>query len=281
MKALVFGHSGMLGNEMVRVLNLSGVSVTTAGRSGADFEFDVVSMDFKDPRLAEFDYLINCVGLTTHNIVESDPISVASARLLNGEFPKRLAEFAERTEGRVIQIATDCVYSGAKGDYLETDEHDAADVYGVTKSQGEVSSRQVMHIRSSIIGREIKGKKSLLEWVLGQPKEATIFGFTDRRWNGVTTTAFSRVVAGIILKSLFRAGTYHLVPTGEITKFELVSALKHAFYREDIKVVPRGSGNPKDLTLSTVDPEFNLDIWKAAGYPEIPTIEQLIAEIAS
>jgi dTDP-4-dehydrorhamnose reductase len=280
MKVLVFGHSGMLGHEMVRVLKFSGISVTTAGRSGADLDFDVATMDLSESRFSGFDYIINCIGLTTHNIDESNPMNVESARLLNTEFPKRLTEFAERTGGHLIQIATDCVFSGTKGGYLETDPQEALDVYGTTKTQGEVASPAVMHIRCSIIGREIRGKKSLLEWIAGQPKDATIAGFTDRKWNGVTTTAFSRVVAGIILNSLFRAGTYHLIPSGEMTKFGLVSALKNALNRTDVKVVAQDSGVAKDLTLATLDSDFNLALWQAGGYQSIPTIEQLIAEIA-
>jgi dTDP-4-dehydrorhamnose reductase len=197
MKVLVLGHSGMLGHEMVRVLEQEGIAVTTAGRNGADIEFDVSKIDLSDTRLQGFDYLISCIGLTTHNIDELDSASVSRAKLLNTEFPKQLAGFAESSGAKVIQIATDCVFSGSKGSYLETDPHDATDVYGKTKSEGEIESPAVMQLRCSIIGRETKGKKSLLEWVIGQPQGATVPGFTDRHWNGVTTAAFARVVAGI------------------------------------------------------------------------------------
>lgn len=280
MKVLVLGHSGMLGHEMVRVLKQEGIAVTTSGRSGADIQFDVSKMDLVDSRLQGFDYFINCIGLTTHNINESDPASVSRAKQLNTDFPKQLAIFAEDSGAKVIQIATDCVFSGSKGSYLETDPHDATDVYGKTKSDGEIDSPAVMQLRCSIIGRETKGKKSLLEWVIGQPQGATVPGFTDRHWNGVTTTAFARVVAGIILSSGFKAGTRHLIPADQMTKFELVSEISKAFGRDDLKVSPKDSGVAKDLTLSTIDPEFNLRLWRAAGYQSIPSIKELIAEIA-
>lgn len=280
MKVLVLGHSGMLGHEMVRVLKQEGIAVTTAGRTGADIEFDVSKIDLSDSRLQGFDYLINCIGLTTHNINESDQASVSRAKLLNTEFPKQLASFAETSGAKVIQIATDCVFSGSKGSYLETDLHDATDVYGTTKSAGEIDSSAVMQLRCSIIGRETKGKKSLLEWVIGQPQGASLPGFTDRHWNGVTTTAFARVVAGIIQSSSFRSGTRHLIPADQMTKFELVSKISEAFGREDLKVSPKASGVAKDLTLSTIDPEFNAGLWRAAGYQSIPSIKELIAEIA-
>ena len=280
MKVLVLGNSGMLGHEMVRVLKQEGVAVSTAGRTGADIEFDVSKMDLGDSRLQGFDYLINCIGLTTHNINESDPASVSRAKQLNTEFPKQLASFAESSGAKVIQIATDCVFYGSKGSYLETDPHDATDVYGKTKSDGEIDSSAVMQLRCSIIGRENKGKKSLLEWVIGQPQGATVPGFTDRHWNGVTTTAFARVVAGIILSSGFKAGSRHLIPADQMTKFELVSEISKAFGRDDLEVSPKASGVAKDLTLSTIDPEFNLRLWAAAGYQSIPSIKELIAEIA-
>lgn len=280
MKVLVLGHSGMLGHEMVRVLRQGGIAVTTAGRNGADIELDVSKMNFSDARRQGFDYLINCIGLTTHNIDELDPVSVSRAKQLNTEFPKQLANFAEISGAKVIQIATDCVFSGSKGSYLETDPHDATDVYGKTKSDGEIDSSAVMQLRCSIIGRENKGKKSLLEWVIGQPQGATVPGFTDRHWNGVTTTAFARVVAGIIQSSGFKAGSRHLIPADQMTKFELVSEISKAFGRDDLEVSPKASGVAKDLTLSTIDPEFNLRLWAAAGYQSIPSIKELIAEIA-
>ena len=279
-KVLVFGPSGMLGHEMVRVLKTSGLLVQTAGRSSADIQFDVESADFSDERFRGFDYLVNCIGLTTHNIDESDPESIRAANLLNAEFPKLMSEFAINSEARVIQIATDCVFSGAKGGYIETDVHDAKDVYGTTKSTGEVSLPEFMHLRSSIIGRERKGKKSLFEWVNQQPKNAAIPGFTDRLWNGVTTTAFAKVVAGIVGQNTFRPGVWHLIPANKVTKAELVEALAEALGRTDLEMVPAESGTPKDLTLATNDPEFNQLLWNNAGYQSIPTIEELLTEIS-
>lgn len=55
----------------------------------------------------------------------------------------------------LIQIATDCVYSGKKGDYLESDLHDPTDVYGKTKSLGEFSSDHISWCAVQLLG----GKK--------------------------------------------------------------------------------------------------------------------------
>lgn len=281
MKVLVLGPSGMLGHAMVKILRASNLEVVTAGRSDSDIQLDVESKKLTDPRLNEFEYIVNCIGLITHNINEENLDSVAEAELINTEFPKRLTTFAEESGSKVIQIATDCVFSGAKGKYVESDNHDATDVYGTTKSAGEVLSENVMHLRASIVGKELKGKKSLLEWVLGQPEGAYIHGYIDRMWNGATTTAFSKVVAGILQSNSFSSGTWHLVPKDEVSKFELVSLFANSFGRADLHVTASESGLAKDMTLSTEYPEANHRLWEAAGYQQIPTIRQLIAEIAS
>lgn len=281
MRVLVFGPTGMLGHEMVKILKGRGFEVTTAGRSDSDIFFEVGACDLSELRLHGFDFIVNCIGMITHVINESDPNSVASAKLLNTEFPMQLADLAEQTGVKLIQIATDCVFSGSKGGYVETDKHDATDVYGRTKSAGEVVSPNTMHIRASIIGRELKSKRSLLEWVIRQPENTEIPGFTDRLWNGVTTTAFSKVVAGVISRSSFKPGIWHLVPRDAVSKFELVSMIAIAFGRSDLAITPSGSGLAKDLTLSTAYSEVNLGFWQVAGYRQRPTIKELIAEIAS
>lgn len=281
MRILVFGPSGMLGHEMVRVLRDSSLEVHTAGRVTADILFDAEEADFSDTRFEGFDYFVNCIGLISHNIDESDPSKVLEAKRINSQFPELLEKFAAKSQAKVIQIATDCVFSGSMGGYLETDSHDATDVYGKTKSAGEIRSKSVMNIRSSIVGRELKGKKSLLEWVYGQPESTTVPGFNDRLWNGVTTTAFARVVAGIILTGSFRPGVWHLVPSGRVTKAELVELIALALGRDDLQVLRVDSGIYKDLTLSTKYPEFNATLWKNAGYAAVPTIGKLINEIAS
>ena len=276
----MFGPSGMLGHEVVRVLRQSGLEVATAGRTGAEIPFDAASSDFHDSRLSGFDYIVNCIGLTTHHINKDDTEDAKKARYLNTEFPEQLTRFAEENGSRVIQIATDCVYSGSKGSYVEADIHDAVDVYGITKSAGEIASGNVMHIRCSVIGRELRDKKSLLEWVISQTENSEIPGYTDRRWNGVTTTAFAKVVLGIIQNDSFRSGTWHLVPKGSVSKFVLVSLIAQYFGRTDIRVKPAGSGIPKDLTLSTNNSESNQSLWSGAGYQGIPAIQELIAEIS-
>lgn len=69
-------------------------------------------------------------------------------------FPHRLADAAARRGQRVIEIATNGVFSGRDAPYDEQSAHDPRDVYGKTKSLGERAASGVVRLRCSIIGPE-------------------------------------------------------------------------------------------------------------------------------
>jgi dTDP-4-dehydrorhamnose reductase len=188
---------------------------------------------------------------------------------------------ASSTEATIIQIATDCVFSGNKGQYLETDSHDALDVYGKTKSLGEVTAENMIHLRVSIIGPEIGRSTSLLEWFKNQPTNATVNGFTDHLWNGVTTHHFGLLARGIIQNNFREMTKTHIVPTGEIKKSELLKVFANAYARMDLSINETVSTLRVDRTLSTHNPELNAKLWNMAGYSTAPTVEQMVHEQAT
>lgn len=231
--------------------------------------------------LGKIDFVINCIGIIKPHINDADDKQRLNAIQVNSLFPQQLSEWASKGGAKVIQIATDCVFSGATGGYLETDAHDALDVYGKSKSLGEVPNDSMMHLRVSIIGPENGRSTSLLEWVRNQPEDAKIFGFTDHLWNGVTTNHFGKLARGIIEAGLFKPGVFHVVPGNKVPKHELVAKIAAVFGREDIKIEPKASGHTIDRTLRTNDVEYNSRIWAAAGYASAPTIEQMLEEIGT
>src|SRR5262249_51893972 len=155
-------------------------------------------------------------------IRDDNAAEVERAVDVNASFPHRLARAAEQTGTRVIQIATDCVYSGTRGQYIEANEHDARDVDGKTKSLGEVNSPAVHHLRCSIIGPELKGHASLLDWFTRQPRGASVRGFLNHRWNGVTTLQYGRICRGIIRQQMALPRLIHVVPADVVSKADLL-----------------------------------------------------------
>ncbi len=286
-KVLILGGSGMIGTGLAQSLQKESVSVEVTSRSRLPvdrlpgiivhkFEAKTDSVEDLVKDLEPGDYVINCIGMVKSLINNEDPDSCEAAYFLNSEFPRKLAQVAEVKGLKVIQMATDCVYSGQDGNYSESAVHDALDVYGKSKSRGEVPSPAVMNLRVSVIG---KGSQGLYHWVASQPQNATISGYLDHQWNGITSVEYGRIIAGIVRDGLFTPGVHHIVPTGSVNKNELVRLIASNAGRTDLHVNPISSGKTVDRTLQTVNEEFNARLWAAAGRSTVPSVAELVAAI--
>lgn len=243
----------------------------------ADAIDDIDNIDFFQHQ----DIVINAIGLIKPHIQDDNPWDVHRALRINVLFPFWLARAAEECGFKVVQIATDCVYSGLKGDYTERDAHDALDVYGKSKSLGEVASDRVYQLRCSIIGPETGIRASLLEWFLGRPQHAAIQGFSNHRWNGVTTLHFAKICQGIIANCLKLPGTHHILSADVVTKEEMLRCFAKTYSREDISITGVDTPTPVDRSLSTDDPMTNDLIWRSAGYGSPPTVCSMIEELSA
>jgi len=279
---LLLGSNGMLGHMVERVLRKSGLSVLTTSRDRAtsgNIAFDVLADQILPVlRQSRPRYVVNAIGIIKPRIDEADAGSVRTAVRVNSYFPFELAEAAADVGSHVLQIATDCVYAGTESLYDEKAPHDPIDVYGKTKSLGEVPAENVLHLRASIIGPEVGRSTSLWEWVRGNSEGAELNGFTNHLWNGVTTYHFGKVCAGLVASDNKSFGVRHLVPGDVVTKAELVRGIAAASHRPDLVVNDVEAPITIDRTLSTRHSEFNGEAWQNAGYPVPPRVLEMVAE---
>ena len=162
------------------------------------------------------DFLVNCVGLIKHR-----KPSRLDQLLINSVLPQRLAELGDARGYKLLQLSTDCVFSGKKGHYTEDDFADADDDYGRTKYLGEVDRPNALTLRTSIIGRELRGGLGLIEWLYSQ-RGKQIKGFRRAIYTGATTLALSRVVLRIINERPDLFGLWQ-VSSAPISKFRLLT----------------------------------------------------------
>ena len=204
------------------------------------------------------DYIINCIGITKPFSRDNDPEGVKNAILINSKFPWELGEYGKNKNIKVIQIATDCVFSGRRSNYNESDPHDPLDVYGKSKSLGEVFNGSVLNIRCSIIGPEVKTQKSyLLEWFLSQPDGGVIDGYEHHKWNGATTLQFAQLCEKIIINDFYNqlleiSHIHHYLPNKIINKFELMNIFNNIFKKNLIINRVNIPEQKIDRTLSTI-----------------------------
>jgi dTDP-4-dehydrorhamnose reductase len=272
-KIAILGIDGMLGSAVYKIFSQTKYDIIGINRSILEAQKAGVSEIKKAVEKA--DYIINCIGIIKPYIHDDNPAEVERAIEVNALFPHKLSQCGIKT----VQIATDCVYDGVKGNYIETDKHNALDVYGKTKSLGEVSSENFLNLRCSIIGPENKNKKSLLEWFLNQPVNAEVNGFKNHQWNGITTYAFAKICKGIIDNELWFHGLQHIIPTNALNKSDMLKVFADVFSRKDIRIKEINAEESINRTISTINIQKNKLLWEAAGYKQIPSLETLITEI--
>ncbi len=250
----ILGASGMLGQACSALL--------PDAYKPNRLEFDALS---DDPDFSG--WVINCIGAIPQKVSDYEVM-----KKLNSDFPKKLSN----SHSKVIQIATDCVFSGKIGRYTESSPKDPIDDYGNTKWEGEQTTS--MKIRCSVIGPDLK-PGSLFEWIRKQPIGAVIHGYSDHMWNGVSTNVFAKLAKGIIETDFWQDHTYHLVPANFVSKYELVKLIAQRTNRSDLQIIKKSTGNKVDRTLATIYTEVNQKLWELAGYSEIPTIQEIVEEI--
>jgi len=235
MRILILGGDGMLGHQLFKHLApRHDVCVTLRQRLAIynDFglfnkencydEIDVRSVNRVVEVMAAFrpQAVVNGVG-----VVKQRPSAKESLPSLeiNALFPHKMAMLCRAAGARMVHLSTDCVFSGKKGNYRESDPSDAEDLYGRTKFLGEVDEVDCLTLRTSIIGRELSRKTGLLEWFLAQT--GTVHGFKKAIFSGFSTLELSRIIERLLVDHDSAAGVYH-VSSDPISKFDLLTLIR-------------------------------------------------------
>lgn len=282
-RIVVLGATGLLGSMVTHEAKKSNIETVGLSRqnsfsiSNRSNNRDFVKL-FENSGLRRGDLVVNCIGLTKDKLVQNSISNAQQAITLNSLFPLALAEYGIRAGFRVIHISTDCVFSGEVGNYVESDLTDARDLYGKTKSLADVETENMLIIRTSIVGPGPLGSSALLEWVRSRPQGMRIPGFVNHLWNGVTTRVLSRIIINLWKSGGWFSGLQHLVPSDSVTKYELVSFLARAIHRTDLEVYEHLESTALDRRLSTIYPSRNNDLFRLAGFVELPSIWQMTSK---
>lgn len=244
----------MLGSMLVRRCreSASDISVTSITRETPGF--DALSGSFSWlAQLPPCDLLVNCMAITRMN--NPDNLLWQNALLINASFPHRLARAAGQQGISVVHISTDGIFKGRAEPYLETDEPDSDDIYGLTKTFGEVDAHNVLNIRTSIIGPEVSSRGHLMDWLLSHPDGSSVQGFTDHLWHGVTTLQMADLCLSILQRRVFESlrkstSVLHFVPNMPISKFDLLKSINESFWR-NIDIKPALSARPISRILAS------------------------------
>ena len=236
MKILILGSDGMLGHKLYHVLAKTfDVAGTIRGEYASlarygffrkpdiipNVDAQVISTIKEAINKSKPDVAINCVGILK-SLKEAQ--NRLASTWVNALFPHQLYQICSGQNIRLIHISTDCVFSGKKGNYTETDPSDAEDIYGKTKYLGEVIEEGALTIRTSIIGRELATTNNLIEWFLSN-QGGKINGFTNAIFSGFPTICFAKIIANILAQEQKLSGVYH-ISSEPISKYKLLTLIR-------------------------------------------------------
>jgi dTDP-4-dehydrorhamnose reductase len=256
MKITVFGSKGMAGHIVVAYLQQQGHEVTALDRSHVDIE------NLREVhavlRTINADFVINCIGL----LVKDSNDRPDRAAIVNSWFPHALEHYFKTTNTRVVHLSTDCVFDGAKGNYVETDLATETNSYGRSKSLGEINNDKDITFRMSIIGPELKSGTGLMDWVRTNSDE-NLTGWDNHWWNGITTLQLAKCIDQYVNNPCV-SGIYHLVNNRiRITKYNLLLLINQT-YSLGKNITP--AGGPKAVNKVLIDTRQEVD-WNIKDYP--------------
>lgn len=274
MRILILGADGMLGHQLVCSYKdrhevagtVRRIPATADARSDWRPHHLFPEVDLRDiasvERVLEAftpDAVVNAAGIVKQRNEAKDAIESIE---VNALLPHRLAEVCLRTGVRMIHLSTDCVFSGDLGNYADDALHDARDLYGRTKSLGEVSGDGVMTLRTSIIGLELSRKKSLVEWFLAQ--SGVIRGFTLAVYSGFTTAEMARIIERLLVSDVPISGVVN-VSSEPIDKFTLLEGLRKRL-GHPVEIIPDAAfrcDRSLDSTVFRGRHEYQPPTWDA------------------
>lgn len=222
-KIIILGSNGMLGHMVKKYLEQYH-EIETINHRWPSKEFKTAILD------SNADVLINCVGAIPQRTKDFT---------INWELPIWLDKWFN---GKIVHPGTDC----------EIDD----DEYGLSKARATNwilnYGEKTKIIKTSIIGPELKGNASLMDWFLSQKGE--VFGYTKAIWNGITTLEWAKQCLSLI-DNWDQYSLLNIPYSNPVSKFELLNIIKECYGKTDVKILPKELGKNKTLkgTIKTSD----------------------------
>lgn len=249
MKILILGANGMAGHMIMKYLLSKNFSVSGVNRDQIDFSY---KDQIDKLHLNSFDFVLNCVGI----LVQEANAFPHKALLINSWLPKYLEYMLKDCNTRLVHLSTDCVFDGKKGGYLESDLPNETNMYGTSKSLGEINNQKDVTLRTSIIGPETKKEGTgLMHWFVNKSPDM-VDGWENAIWNGITTLQLAKCVEKYFEKPY--CGIIHVVEKkNKITKYNLLRKINSIF---DLKKTINKVNASKNIDKSLVNSKIKFEI---------------------
>ncbi|MDQ1280997.1 MAG: dTDP-4-dehydrorhamnose reductase [Thermoproteota archaeon] len=237
MRLLVTGASGLLGEKLTSLALKRGFETYGTYNINPIDVSNSVHLNLADRRTVldvckkiDPDYIINAAAITDVDLCEREK---NLALTINTESAGYLAEASRMIGSHLVQVSTDYIFDGKKGEYSEMDEPNPINNYGYSKLLGEkkVSSiaRSWCIARTSVVfgwGRE--KRPNFATWILNGLKTRKNFSIvTDQYASPTLNTNLAEMLLEIAEKRL--QGIYHVAGRDRINRYDMAIKIAETF----------------------------------------------------
>ena len=265
---LVTGAGGMLGRDLVALLERDGKIVTGLPRR----QLDVADSDAVHDVILGVrpDVVVNCAAWTAVDDAEEHEMD---ALTVNGRGAANLATACAATGARMVQMSTDYVFAGtAHRPYTETDVPAPRTAYGRTKLVGDEAVRGRLRDTAYIVRTAwLYGAHgpNFVRTMIRLAGERSEVGVVDDQHGQPTWTAdvASQIIA--LIQRAAAPGIYHATSSGETTWFGFAREVFRLLGADPARITPTASSA---LVRSARRPAYSVlghDGWARAGIAPI------------
>lgn len=275
MKILVTGAKGMLGTELMKIIESS--------KNYEVLGIDISDLDLSDlKKSTEFickfapDCIVNCAAYTNVDNCEKE---FETAFKANSIIPKNLAIISEQINAKLVHISTDYVFDGeSKKPYIESDFVNPINVYGKSKLDGENNIRNLCNkfyiLRTQWLFGEY-GNNFVKNIILLSKDKPELKVVNDQFGSPTFTKDLCCVILNLLNTNDY--GTYHITNKGVVSWYEFT---KEIFKIANIKtkVEPCTSDEFKRAaTRPKYSPMDNFN-YKICGFDEIRDFREALKQ---
>jgi dTDP-4-dehydrorhamnose reductase len=282
---LVTGASGSLGWVVASAL-AGETAVVSAYHSHASYpeRTEGVRLDLEETAaieavLDEFNpqTIFHLAAVTDPDQCERDP---DTARRVNLDATRTLAEWAGAAGAKLVFASTDLVFEGTRGDYSEEDEPAPLSIYGQTKLSAEAAVLDrcpgAVVIRGSLFygisGPHGRTFLSGLLDLLSRGERVRLF--TDQRRNPVLLEDLAGAMVEATRRDL--TGLYHVAGGEVLTRYEFGTMVCEIFGFSRQLLVPIKMADFEYLARRPLDSSLNIERFRrACGYEPTPIARAL------
>ncbi len=276
---LVTGANGMLGSEVVRLLqretDVRAVPTTLAEMDLTDLSAVRDTMTRVRPT-----HVIHCAAFTAVDTAEKEPLR---AYMVNAEGTKNLAFFCREIDAEMIYLSTDYVFSGDKRvPYVETDPTGPINTYGKSKLLGERYLQALLDKHKIVRTSWLNGlggdhTRNFIETMLRLAETRPLLHVVNDQI-GRPTFTFDLAQALVTLLSVNSVGVFHVTNSGApCSWYDLARAIFEESGK-DVEVKAVTSEQFRSLARRPAYSVMDNTRFRALGIPEPPPWRESLRE---